>query len=79
MAIPLVASRSRRSWRRRCGLVGSIVLRATFAPSAALLLRLVTSLLAICFVLHCCGGTGLCQAQAPWLLLAGAGACSSSS
>jgi len=37
-----------------CGLVGSIVLHATFSPTAALLLLLVASLLAICFVLHCC-------------------------
>ena len=37
-----------------CGLMGSIVLHATFSPTAALLLLLVASLLAICFVLHCC-------------------------
>ena len=50
-------ARSRRPWRRRCGLVGSAVLRATFWPTTALLLLLVASLLAICFVLHCCCGT----------------------
>ena len=60
-----------------CGLVGSIVLHAAFSPTAALLLLLVASLLAICFVLHCCCGTRLCPAKAPWLLLAGAAACPS--
>ena len=33
-------ARSRRPWQRRCGLVGSAVLRATFWPTTALLLLL---------------------------------------
>ena len=44
-------ARSRRPWRRRCGLAGSAVLRATFWPTTALLLLLVAGLLAICLVL----------------------------
>jgi len=39
-----------------CGLVGSTVVRATISPTAALLLPLVASLLAVCLVLHCCAG-----------------------
>ena len=39
---------SRRSWRswRRCEYVGPTVMRATFSPTAALLLLLVASLMA---------------------------------
>ena len=65
-------ARSRRPWRRRCGLAGSAVLRAAFWPTTALLLLLVAGLLAICLVLHCCCGTRLCPAQAP---MAAAGWC----
>ena len=48
----------------RCGLVGSIVLRATFSPAAALLQLLVVRLLAAFFVLHICGATGHCWPHA---------------
>ena len=48
----------------RCGLVGSIVLRATFSPAAAQLQLLVVRLLAAFFVLHICGATGHCWPHA---------------
>jgi hypothetical protein len=44
--------------------VGSIVLRATFSPAAALLQLLVVRLLAAFFVLHICGVTGHCWPHA---------------
>jgi hypothetical protein len=44
--------------------VGSIVLRATFSPAAALLQLLVVRLLAAFFVLHICGATGHCWPHA---------------
>jgi len=61
---------------RLCGLVGSIVLRATFSPTAAgwLLELLVVRLLAASCVLHICGATGHCWLHAAlcagcWLVL----------
>jgi hypothetical protein len=48
----------------RCGLLGSIVLRATFSPAAAQLQLLVVRLLAAFFVLHICGATGHCWPHA---------------
>ena len=50
--------------RCRCGLVGSIVLRATFSPAAAQLQLLVVRLLAAFCVLHICGATGHCWPHA---------------
>ena len=44
--------------------MGSIVLRATFSPAAALLQLLVVRLLAAFFVLHICGATGHCWPHA---------------
>tara|TARA_B100000809_G_scaffold217357_1_gene223492 strand:- start:458 stop:586 length:129 start_codon:yes stop_codon:yes gene_type:complete len=42
--------------------VGSTVVRAALSPTAALLLLLVASLLAICFLLYWYGGMGGCRA-----------------
>jgi hypothetical protein len=53
MVNAVCSRRSRRSWRR-CGLVGSTVVRATISLTAALLLLLVASVLTVCLVLHCC-------------------------
>jgi hypothetical protein len=55
--------------------VGSTVVLATISPTAALLLPLVASLLAVCLVLHCRAGMMVVLDKITmWLLLAGAGA-----
>ena len=56
--------------------MGSTVVLATISPTAALLLALVASLLAVCLVLHCRAGMMVVLDKITmWLLvLAGAGA-----
>ena len=60
--------RSRRSWRR-CEHVSSTVVRATFSPTAVLLLLLVASLLGTFLVLNTCGAMSSAgHMQLCWLL-----------